>query len=110
MSKELRTQWHPAIYSVIRLELKDDSAYLDYIREYNLNTKPLEIDILILKKAKEIEIQNEIGKIFRTHNIVEDKSPDDALGVDTFLKVHAYACLYKANEPHVDEICLMKSH
>ena len=104
MSKELRTQWHPAIYSAIRLELKDDSAYLDYIREYNLNTKPLEIDILILKKRKEIEIQNEIGKIFRTHNIVEDKSPDDALGVDTFLKVHAYACLYKANEPHVDEI------
>ena len=50
MSKELKTQWHPAFVSAMKLELIEDADYLDYTTEYNLNTKPLEIDLLIVKK------------------------------------------------------------
>ena len=104
MSKELRTQWHPAFVSAMKLELIEDAEYLDYTSEYNLNTKPLEMDLLIVKKEKDVEIKNEIGKIFRRHNIVEYKSPDDSMNLNTYMKVIAYACLYKAYENRVDEI------
>lgn len=106
MSKELKTQWHPAFVAAMKLELKEDAQYLDYISEYNLNTKPLEMDLLIVKKVQEVEIKNEIGKIFRKHNIIEYKSPDDSMNLNTYMKVIAYACLYKAYENHVDEIKL----
>ncbi|MBQ8804324.1 MAG: hypothetical protein IJZ53_11865 [Tyzzerella sp.] len=106
MSNELKTQWHPAFCSAMKLELKADREFLDYINEYNLSSKPLQIDLLVVKKMKEIEIHNEIGKIFRKHNILEYKSPDDSMNVNTFLKVRAYAYLYKTQEEHIDDILL----
>ena len=106
MSKELKTQWHPAFVSAMQLELKEDAEYLNFTSEYNLNTKPLEMDLLIVKKEKDVEIKNEIGKIFRKHNIVEYKSPDDSMNLNTYMKVVAYACLYKAYEEQVDDIKL----
>ena len=39
--------------------------------EYNLNTKPLEIDLLVIKKESHVQIENEIGCLFRGHNIME---------------------------------------
>ena len=106
MAKELKTQWHPAFVSAMKLELMEDAEYLEYTSEYNLNTKPLEVDLLIVKKAKEVEIKNEIGKIFRRYNLIEYKSPDDTMNLNTYMKVIAYACLYKANEDSVDEVSL----
>ena len=106
MTEELKTQWHPAFVSAMQLELMADAEYLNYTSEYSLNTKPLAMDLLIVKKNKEIEIKNEIGKLFRAHNIIEYKSPKDAMNVSTFLKVIAYACLYKTYEEHVDDIKL----
>ena len=106
MPKELKTQWHPAFVSAMKLELIEDAEYLDYTSEYNLNTKPLEMDLLIVKKEKNVEIKNEIGKIFRRHNIIEYKSPNDSMNLNTYMKVISYACLYKAYETHVDEIGL----
>lgn len=104
MSKELKTQWHPAFCSAIKLELKEDKKYLEFYSEYNLNSKPLEVDMLIIKKISNVKVKNEIGRIFRQHNLLEYKSPDDSLNIDTLFKVIAYACLYKANEEKVDEI------
>lgn len=34
----------------MRLELREDKEFLEYFNEYNLNTKPLQIDLLIIKK------------------------------------------------------------
>lgn len=106
MSKGLNTQWHPAFVSAMKLELIEDATYLNYTSEYNLNTKPLQMDMLIVKKEKDVEIKNEIGKIFREHNIIEYKSPDDTMNLNTYMKVIAYACLYKAYENHVDDVKL----
>lgn len=104
MTKETKTQWHPAFCSAIKLELIENKADLDYMSEYNLNSKPIQMDLLVIKKSKDVEIKNEIGKIFRGHNIMEYKSPQDELNLDTYVKVIGYACMYKASEIHVGDI------
>ena len=106
MTKNVNTQWHPAFCSAIKLELREDAEYLSYTNEYTINTKPLQADLLIIKKPNDVQIKNEIGRFFRGHNIVEYKSPDDSLNLDTFIKVIGYACLYKANEVHTEDISL----
>ena len=77
---------------------------LIFVKEYNLNTKPLEIDLLVIKKDTDASIENEIGEIFKGHNILEYKSPQDHLDIDTFYKVGAYASLYKSYGETVDSI------
>lgn len=99
-----KIQWHPGFCSAVRLELRENREDLNYTNEYNLSRKPLQIDLLVIKKRKNVVIHNEIGRIFRGHNIMEYKSPEDKLNVDTYFKVLAYACLYKAGGGHVNEI------
>ncbi len=100
---DIEIQWHPGFVAAMNLELADYRDELIYEKEYNLNMKPLEIDLLIIKKDRELQIANEIGKIFRGHNIMEYKSPQDHLNIDTFYKTGAYASLYKAYGETVDE-------
>ncbi|WP_304411710.1 hypothetical protein, partial [Bacteroides acidifaciens] len=51
-----------------------------------------------------IRIKNEIGHIFRKFNVVEFKSPDDALSIDDYYKTIGYACLYKGLGETVNQI------
>ncbi len=97
-------QWHPAFVSAMNLELAADRGKLIFEREYNLNTKPLEIDLLIIKKEKDARILNEIGHFFRAYNVLEYKAPGDHLDVDVYYKTVAYGCLYKAYAQTVDGI------
>lgn len=101
--KEVKIQWHSGFVAAVDLELSANRNDLIYEREYNLNTKPLEIDLLVIKKGRSVRIENEIGKIFRGHNILEYKSPEDHLDIDTFYKSEAYAALYKSYGNTVDE-------
>lgn len=100
---ETKIQWHPGFVAAMNLEFEQNRDDLIYEKEYNLNTKPLEIDLLVIKKDSNVQIVNEIGKLFRGHNIVEYKSPDDHLDIDSFYKAGAYGCLYKASGESVDE-------
>lgn len=102
--KNPKIQWHPAFCSAVRLELKENRGDLQYANEYNLNRKPIQIDLLVVTKSDDIKIDNEIGKIFKRHNIMEYKSPGDELNIDTYFKTLAYACLYKAGGLTVDAI------
>lgn len=88
-------QWHPAFVSAMNLELREARDALLFEREYNLNSKPLQVDLLIIKK-KEISTNKGILEFFRGHNILEYKSPGDHLDIDDFFKINAYAALYKA--------------
>lgn len=99
---DTKIQWHPGFVSAMNLELCENRTDLIYEREYNLNTKPLEIDLLVIKKEKNVQIINEVGKLFRGHNIMEYKSPGDELNIDTFYKTGAYASLYKSYGEAVD--------
>lgn len=58
----------------------------------------------MIKKDPDVQIANEIGKLFQGYNIVEYKSPEDHLDIDTFYKSQAYGCLYKASGKSVDEL------
>lgn len=100
---EIEVQWHPGFVAAMNLELAGNRADLIYEKEYNLNTKPLAIDLLVIKKEHHIRIENEVGKLFRGHNIMEYKSPQDHLDIDVFYKSGAYASLYKAYGTTVDE-------
>lgn len=104
MTKKRKTQWHPAFCSAVRLEFREYDEWLDYTNEYNLTNKPMQIDMLIIKKRKDIQLQNDMGKIFKGHNIIEYKSPKDSLNEHAFFKVLGYACFYKSNEKHVGDI------
>ncbi len=100
---EIKIQWHPGFVAAINLELAENRDDLIYEKEYNLNTKPLEIDLLVIKKDKDVHISNEIGRMFKGHNILEYRSPEDRMDIDSFYKAGAYASLYKPYGETVDE-------
>ena len=102
--KDTKVQWHPGFVAAMNLELAKNRDDLIFVKEYNLNTKPREIDLLVIKKDTDASIENEIGEIFKGHNILEYKSPQDHLDIDTFYKVGAYASLYKSYGETVDSI------
>ena len=80
------------------MELDEYSEDLQFIFEFPLNTQPLKIDAVIIKKSRDIVIRKNIASIFRKENIVEYKSPDDYISVSDFYKVYGYACLYASFE------------
>ena len=97
-------QWHPAFYAGIQIELAEEAHYLSFENEHQLGTKPKEIDVLIIKKNPNVTIKKNIGRIFRKHNIIEYKSPEDYLSIDDFYKTLGYGCFYKADVENVDAI------
>ena len=98
MEKQAKLQWHPAFFAGIQIELASEARYLVFENEHQLGTKPKEIDVLIIKKENTPPIRKNIGRIFRTYNLVEYKSPADTLDVEAFYKLYGYACFYKADE------------
>lgn len=102
VSKNL--QWHPAFFAGIQIELEEEREKLIFENEHQLSTKPMEIDVLVIKKHSDVQIQKNIGRIFRGHNIVEYKSPEDSFSINDFYKVYGYACFYKSDTETVDAI------
>lgn len=100
---DTKIQWHPGFVAAMNLEFKDNRDNLIFEKEYNLNTGPLEIDLLVIKKEPDVQMVNEMGKLFRGHNIIEYKSPEDHMDIDAFYKANAYGCLYKAYGESVNE-------
>ena len=106
LSEEKNTQWHPAFTGAIHMEFLENKADLDFQPEVILNTMPLRVDMILIKKKPDVVLKNELGRIFRRYNLLEYKSPKDSLNYNTFLKGIAYAYLYKSYEDYVDEILL----
>lgn len=99
-----KIQWHPGFCSAAELELIENKTELEFIREYNIGKEPLRIDLLIIKKRPGAVIKNEIGSIFKQHNLLEYKSPDDGFSIDDYYKAIGYACIYKSLGETVDAI------
>ena len=83
--KSQKLQWHPAFCAAARLEFHEDIERLELKLEYNLSKEPIRIDLLIIKEGSTGQIKNEIGHIMRMYNVIEYKSPEDALTIDDFL-------------------------
>ncbi len=92
-NKEL-IQWHTGFVHAMRLYLMDYEDDIEFNDEFQLTRKPLIIDLTVIKKPDDLVIDNNIGRFFRKHNILEYKSPRDELNLETFYKVQAYALLY----------------
>ena len=97
-------QWHPAFQAALQVELAGDRPFLCFHEEYNLSRKPLQMDTLIIKLEPGHVVSKSIGRIFRTYNIVEYKSPEDYISVNDFYKVLGYVCIYQADTGKVLEI------
>ncbi len=97
-------QWHPAFFAGIRIEFSKEESKMNFESEHQLGAKPMQIDVLIIKKNSKEPLEKNIGRIFRKHNIVEYKSPKDYLSIDDFYKVYGYACFYKADVSEVDSV------
>lgn len=97
-------QWHNALEPVFRVELGKEAENLTFEKEHQLSSKPLAMDMLVIKKEAGVTLEKNIARIFRQYNIVEYKSPKDYLNVNDFYKVYAYACLYQSDTKKVCEI------
>jgi hypothetical protein len=78
----------------MRLELADYADVLEFKSEYQLNTEPLRVDVVIIKKRKDVVIEKHIAHIFRKDNILEYKSPEDNVSIWDLYKTIAYCYLY----------------
>lgn len=104
MGRKRALQWHPAFFAALKAMEEKEQCSLQIQREYNLGTKPRQIDVLITKNDQKNEMQNSIGRIFRKHNIVEYKGPSDKLNCNDFYKVCGYACFFIGDARRVLEI------
>ena len=84
-----KIQWHQGFFGGIQLDLRAYKDSLTFEKEHELSQKALKMDMLILKKADGAKIETSYGRIFRRHNVIEYKSPEDELNVDTFYKSSA---------------------
>ena len=99
-----RLSWHPAFGAVLRIELERELDLLEIVDERQLTKEPLQMDVLVVKKEKDIRLEKNIGRIFKSYNIIEYKSPEDYLSINDFYKVYAYACLYQSDTDRVMEV------
>lgn len=99
-----RLQWYSGFSATLRVELEDELDELCIEDEHMLSKKPMQIDVLVVKKKGEQPIRKNIGRIFRKHNIIEYKSPEDYLSINDFYKVYGYTCFYQSETKRVKDI------
>lgn len=103
MSDE-KLQWHPAFFAALHIEFGEELDALEIKREHLLGKKPMQIDVVVVKKEKDVRIEKNIGRLFRGHNIIEYKAPGDYLSINDFYKVYGYTCFYQSDTGKVKEI------
>lgn len=91
-----KIQWHPAFDASLQVEFEEEADELEFFSEHQLSKNPMRIDVLIIKKKRDVALKKNIGRIFRKYNIVEYKAPGDYVSIDDFYKTYGYACIYKA--------------
>lgn len=98
MSKYGKTYWHEAHFQALQMELHEYADILEFHEEHPLSKEALRIDVVIIKKNKDVQIDKNIGRIFRKFNIVEFKSEEDSFSVWDYNKILGYAYLYSSFE------------
>ncbi|MDR2761198.1 MAG: hypothetical protein LBB88_01200 [Planctomycetaceae bacterium] len=93
-----KLRWHAAFFDVIRLEFEDFNSYLEYFYEYSVGIDPKRIDVVVIKKKDNVEVDKNIGVILRKYNIIEYKNYDILLPLDEYYKAHGRLRFYAAEE------------
>ena len=96
--------WHSGFSGGFHLILREYKDDLSIEREHYITKEPTRMDHLIIKKDKNVIVDNSIGRAFRGHNIIEYKNPNSALNIDVVWKAIGYAGLYKGYGETVNAI------
>ena len=85
-------QWHPQFVTSLKEALSDAlPGDVEIIPEQALSSKPLDIDVVVVKKRKSARLRHPLADIFRTYNLFEFKNPDDRLDSNDYDKAMAIA-------------------
>jgi hypothetical protein len=98
LDEQSKIYWHDAHHEALQLEFHDYKDALEFDDEFHLSKESLRMDTLIIKKNKNVNIDKNIGRIFKSHNIVEYKSEKDNFDIWDYQKLLGYANLYSAFE------------
>ena len=98
MDENGKVYWHEAFYEALELELYQYKDALVFLTEHQLSEEALRMDVVIVKKDKGVQIEKNIGRIFKEHNIFEYKSESDSFSIWDYNKILGYAFLYSSFE------------
>lgn len=98
MNEHSKVYWHEAFFEALKLELHQYKDALEFQKEHHLSKEALRMDVLIIKKNKDIRIEKNIGRIFKEHNIFEYKSESDSFSIWDYNKILGYGFLYSSFE------------
>ena len=92
-------EWHPLFVTSLKEALSDAlPGEVEIQPEVALSSKPLDVDVIVVKKSETARLSHPLTNIFKKYNLFEFKSPDDRLEPNDYDKGMAIAILYKAIE------------
>ena len=100
-----QVEYHYGFYGAVHAVYEPTQIKMEYMQEHELGEEPVRMDMLLIKQESR-SLKDPIGSFFKMHNVLEYKSPDDKLNIDTFFKALGYALLYKGLGKTIDEISL----
>ena len=100
-----KIEYHYGFYGAVHAEYEPTHIQMEYLQEHELGDEPVRMDMLVIKRDT-AALTDPIGAFFRTHNVLEYKSPEDALTIDDFYKAQGYALIYKSMGQSVNAIPL----
>ncbi len=89
-----RSDWHAGFEALLRIETYKYGSKIRLKTEEVLGEEPPRADYVILIEDEETELDKEIFKIFRRHNICEFKNPHDSFNERVIRKICGYANFY----------------
>gem|GEM_PF-247319 len=92
-------QWHPVFVTALKEALSDAGpGEIEIQAEVALSSKPLDVDVIVVKKKETARLRHPVANIFRQYNLFEYKSPQDYLEPNDYDKGMALTLLYKVIE------------
>ena len=111
VEEEGKINWHLGFQGGMELELRPWRAALRFDPEKELSKEALWLDLLITRQDKDLEMDHPIGRRMRIYNVLEYKSPEDALSINDFSKAVGSALLcaglgQRVNEMPLDQLAV----
>ena len=91
-----RIKFHYGFYGAVKVIYGGVRDSFSFLQEQQLGKEPVRLDMLVVRKDDACVLSDPIGSFFRKHNILDYKSPDDALSINDFYKTQGYACIYRS--------------
>ena len=100
----MRSDWHAGFESILRLDTYDYGSGVHLLTEEVLGEEPPRADFIVLVEEPGVHLDKSIFQIFRRHNVIEYKNPNDDLNERVLRKVTGYANFYIGLAEHAEDI------